>query len=827
MKKIHHLYNYLKNHKNKKISIVLLALVSLLLSNISHAQNATITADDPGCTLSIGEPNCTTFVTWNRSNAPNSGVFIGNNTAYWTGTPGTKNFIWTQVISTTLYVRLNKFDSSSQILAQIQLRAATAPSATITASSPGCTLPAGTTTCTTAVTWNFVNAPNAGVFIDNNSVYWTGTPGTKNFIWTRTTSTTLYVRLDKNDVSSQILDQINIVAAPAVGATATIEANNPGCILSLGASTCTTAVSWTRLNAPNAGIFVANNPTYWTGTPGTKNFIWTRITATTLYVRLDKNDASSQILAQINIVAAPAAGATASINANNPGCTLPLGASTCTTAVSWSRSNAPNAGIFIANNPTYWTGTPGTKNFIWTRISATTLYVRLDKNDASSQILDQISIRAAATPVPSATISASYPGCLLAVNATTCTSAVTWSRLNAPNSALFIANNQDYWQDAPGNYSFIWASTSPQKLRVRLDKNNPSSQILDEIDLVAAEPTPARFSGGSSYRNLNYGPIPQGCAWEKLGLVKHYDAQVVSDQLMSMYLNGMRSLKISFHYDVDDRSYGAVVPLIQLGSKRGNSYDYGIANVYLDNISEILAETKNVGFERIIFTMMSNGKSDPEKNLPGTVNPYTIDQLTSQAISLWKQVMPLVEDSGLNFYLDVWNEGIPYNSLGFNAFHDSLFLYARSIWSKFRSDPYLSRFNDRSYMSMIAKNKSHIRRRGGQMRQIFGGDFPQFYDFHLYNNYVDPNGTPEDEGVVVAELLNLIETNGYPDLPWIIGETFYNDGITATKLGNALVANGKQIEFLIQWPRLRGDEDCPHHGVGQPYFFEEYEQAGF
>ncbi|WP_267177697.1 hypothetical protein, partial [Marinicella marina] len=101
----------------------------------------------------------------------------------------------------------------------------------------------------------------------------------------------------KFDNTSQILAQKQVYAQQAVTPSATLSFNDPGCTLNPGASTCTTPITWSATNAPNAGIFIDNNPNYWTGIQGTKNFIWTSLTPATLYVRLNKFDNTSQILA--------------------------------------------------------------------------------------------------------------------------------------------------------------------------------------------------------------------------------------------------------------------------------------------------------------------------------------------------------------------------------------------------------------------------------------------------------------------------------------------------------------------------------------------------
>ncbi|MCX7553669.1 right-handed parallel beta-helix repeat-containing protein, partial [Marinicella sp. S1101] len=98
----------------------------------------------------------------------------------------------------------------------VQAQAAAAPSATITAPSPACTVQTGQTYCSTTIGWTATNAPNACVYVAGNSNPFSCSPGpNKTFNYAKVAGNTFNVHIN-NDPNSAILATIFVQAQDTV-----------------------------------------------------------------------------------------------------------------------------------------------------------------------------------------------------------------------------------------------------------------------------------------------------------------------------------------------------------------------------------------------------------------------------------------------------------------------------------------------------------------------------------------------------------------------------------------------------------------------------------
>ena len=197
----------------------------------------------------------------------------------------------------------------------------------------------------------------------------------------------------------------------------------------------------------------------------------------------------------------------------------------------------------------------------------------------------------------------------------------------------------------------------------------------------------------------------------------------------------------------------------------------------------------------------------------------------------------------MDFIVDLGNEAIPIQDLEGNAFcanpqtdtqcscsnsgkanwdrcltlfPNDLSLYQErtetllnNIWERFRKKYSQVKTNG---FSIIATSPWHLTNRSSTMSSIYGTDFPNILNLHLYNR----------NAASVTSTFNIAKTlTGGNNI--IIGETYYNDINQAMAFRDAQIASGANIDFIIQWPKSFADGY--DHQV--PYSFKEYELEGF
>jgi hypothetical protein len=264
--------------------------------------------------------------------------------------------------------------------------------------------------------------------------------------------------------------------------SATINASPNPCTLANTAAYCTSSITWSSNNAPNAGLFFGTILVG--GTPsGTYTPNWINITGYTFDVRQDRNNPNSQLLASVfvrGVVPAPPSG---SVSASPNPCSIATGGSSCTSSITWTSSNAPGAGLFFGT--TLVGGTPsGTYTPNWITTGGFTFDLRTDHNNPFSQLLASIFVYGqVAAPPPSATIAASPNPCVLATPVATCTSTISWTSTNAPNAGLFLSSTL-VGNAASGSYTTSTVNVTGLSFKVRLDRNNANSQTLVSLLVI-------------------------------------------------------------------------------------------------------------------------------------------------------------------------------------------------------------------------------------------------------------------------------------------------------------------------------------------------------
>ncbi len=565
--------------------------------------------------------------------------------------------------------------------------------------------------------------------------------------------------------------------------TATLSFNDPGCILAASAKQCTTPVTWSATNAPNAGVFIDNNPNYWTGTQGTKNFPWTEVIPQTLYVRLNKLDSSSQILAQKQIYAHQAATPSATLSFDTPGCYLGTASDSCTTPITWSATNAPNAGVFIDNNPNYWTGTQGTKNFIWTTVTPSTLYVRLNKLDSSSQILAQKQVYATTDPEPYSLL----PG----------GSNFNWYSHGVP----------------PTDGSDPIRSLFPYGII----KNYHTGSVRSTVQNLLQD----MYQNGQRRLRVSFFhtrfPIDPGASGTQIYSSRKQDKQGNYYHISPTYLNNLKNYLIDIKNSNFDEVLISMKPLgCNAPSTWRRNYDLCQQDI--------------------------QATFDGDQLKPGVVGNEGLIPLWTENWRVVEEVLNYVNQSGINYKIDFGNERIPpanvnawagceltsspnpcdttMPSIEIPLYQARWENYLRVVWENYVSQ--YGNVNTVGYSFSIS-NVGQVYSKASVLDKVYGNTMPTYMDFHIYDR--GDNGTTCNNSSKSVYCKYTAIANTFTNLSGLIlGEVFYNDAETAIELKAAINETGVTPYYLLQWPIARAPVYYSHP---VPMIYDNYSSRGF
>jgi hypothetical protein len=308
---------------------------------------------------------------------------------------------------------------------------------------------------------------------------------------------------------------------------------------------------------------------------------------------------------------------------------------------------------------------------------------------------------------------------------------------------------------------------------------------------TGSPPPPQAALGGSNYA-WYYLATP--CNREPYGVVYNYNTatSTIETQLQQMFSNGQRRLRIPI-FHARGISSGTI-----MDSTGGN-----LAPQFQTNLAHLLAAVKAAGFLEIEVSFHPQSLNDPTQ-----WTSFSSDYF-QENWSLIQNLRPIIAASGMPYHLDLLNEGIP--PLGY----DALLQYDQMLWND-----YVAEFgsSDTLGFSIIA-DSAHV----GQVRTVYGpsafgnNGSPQVFDVHIY----------DETGSSFATAFNALSSQGYQQVPWIIGEGFYNDAAEATALRQQANGTGQKVLYLTQWP-LTSDESCSHAvNVAPPADFSNYAVQNF
>ncbi len=326
-----------------------------------------------------------------------------------------------------------------------------------------------------------------------------------------------------------------------------------------------------------------------------------------------------------------------------------------------------------------------------------------------------------------------------------------------------------------------------------------SLKILAALVLALSSLTcGAAGRGGSNYHFYQI----DGCNREPYGVLKNFHtatAQIQGD-LTQMYANGQRRLRIGIYHG--------------RGLNSGTLIDSTGGNIdaqYRQNLVDLLATIKAIGYEEIQFAYFPQAQNNPGNWSSSIGWTSTNESYFQENWNLVFNLMPILRASGLHFTVDLGNElylpetgaqGIPTN----RAF------YANKMWANFRTV-----FN-------IAESVGFSVRPGkigelSKARVIYGSFPPYTMSIHMYGDYYN----------MVRRAHSELNSANYKYTGLVIGEVPYNDATAANQVNAAsLTIGSRPIHWLTQWP-LQPGAVCAEQGVNvaPPLNFSNYILYGF
>jgi hypothetical protein len=315
-----------------------------------------------------------------------------------------------------------------------------------------------------------------------------------------------------------------------------------------------------------------------------------------------------------------------------------------------------------------------------------------------------------------------------------------------------------------------------------------AAAVVTAFPASVAPPAGPLDPGGSNYDfyGLN------SCDREPYGVVDSFDQgrDTITAQLARMYTDGQRRLRVAIFH--------------QHGPDSGTTMDSSTGDLSppdRDQLSGLLAEVKQAGFQEIEVAFMPIGQDDPHGWSAWDENSYQEDW------NLIYHLRPLIAAAGIPYRIDLLNEGMPMSN------QPVLRQYATRLW-----DDYTWNFGKADTVGFSLT--VWIADRATQMSAVYGSNPPDVFDLHLYGD-----GWNGDEYSQFVDADKKMTSLGYHQ-GWVIGETYFDDTTAADGIRRAIGDTGRTVLYLTQWPLTRS-EQCSDVDEAPPVAFDAFHSDGF
>lgn len=387
---------------------------------------------------------------------------------------------------------------------------------------------------------------------------------------------------------------------------------------------------------------------------------------------------------------------------------------------------------------------------------------------------------------------------------------------------------------------------------------------LKQREIIAPLNTNVKNRGGSNYHwfkaKYNYAnPKDIESILFKYAIIKNYNKyydettdsvntiqsgssirDIVKEQLAQMHLEGQQRLRIGiWHSRTQWNTENNPFYLYSQGRIDTDGSRIYIKPEYLNNIYKFMVDIKQAGFKEVMFAFFPFGPNRPTqwRNWGGADSYQTAINATfngSQLITtvtdpnnepLWyenwqviKEVKNKLIQSGMSHIIDLSNEGVhrtPIPLVGdgsepayymcpngtSDTSDDCIYYQTRAdqmmkhVWEE-----YINTYGSKDTVgySIISRSATDFNERKNTLHSIYNNSiYPQRYSIHVY----DGEASTDDAFNGLNSALAWFKNNGRPTV--IIGETDYNDTITANKFIQAMNQNNYGIDYILQWPADR------------------------
>lgn len=410
---------------------------------------------------------------------------------------------------------------------------------------------------------------------------------------------------------------------------------------------------------------------------------------------------------------------------------------------------------------------------------------------------------------------------------------------------------------ATGNYVFHW--------RMIQEGQEWFGQTSTLSNVTVSTATPALHVGGSNYiyYKIAYLQSPCGTSQGRVGftVLDHYHLNsrteskantcvdgprvkdIVRQQLRDMYADGQRRLRVQMMLCAGtDCSAGVGDGIIQLSNFPGDNLPATVNPTYLQNLRDFLTDARIAGFEEVVVGLWFLKDSDPASWQCGLDCNLTAERLYNAARQIAQSALdPLL---GIPVKMDLQNEAFtvitPTPAMQSEEESNKDFrrlTFMRKFWELYTRD--FPPSTSIGFSFVIDNNAEVVSGRLRTAQRIFGSTPPAALDFHIYHYDPAPPGYGGySTGQALSDALdalNTAENSTLSYVPIIIGESYYDDYQSATEIRNVLIAKGRSIKYLLQWPLKRNLESYCGSGhaafeicaTPPPFTFGNYRGRGF
>jgi hypothetical protein len=334
---------------------------------------------------------------------------------------------------------------------------------------------------------------------------------------------------------------------------------------------------------------------------------------------------------------------------------------------------------------------------------------------------------------------------------------------------------------------------------------------------------------GNAGSNHHWYFLGEGCEREPYGIVANLHRpgvrSLVLSQLIEMRAAGSDHIGLGvFHLRAD-----AAVDGVQGGTLLDSTGGDLHPQMRL-NLANLLADVRDAGFREVLFRFFIQGQNDPR------FWSSWREDLFEENWNLIVNLMPILEDSGIEYRVDLMVEGLP-RARTLSVFGEDFVIRdepANSHWTRYANrmwQNYVSQFGpERSvgFSSLTDADPLRMRARVEHMTEVYrlaGGErvFPPVLALDIYG------GGEVDEYTLLGRYLDEMTRDGRRATPLIIAESFHNDRTAARGMSRALRQRREwPLLYLLQWPVERDRQDCSTDvTVVPPTAIDEYLQMGF